>query len=189
MRILIAGIIGGIVMFIWNSVAHMALPLGEMGFKVAAEQDTAIAAMHAAAPSGEGIYMLPGMSPEQWRDETARAAFLDKYKSSPYSFVVHAPGGNPVDTSMGPSLVKQFVSDTLAAIVAAWVLALGAFGFGKRVAISGAFALFGWLIISVPYWNWYMFPAAFTASTLITQLVGWLLAGAGMAWWLGRKGG
>ena len=31
MRILLAGILGGIVMFIWTSIAHMALPLGEVG--------------------------------------------------------------------------------------------------------------------------------------------------------------
>ena len=188
MRILIAGIIGGILMFLWNSVAHMAVPLGEMGFMVAAELDTAIAAVQATAASGEGIYMLPGMSSDQWSDEAARTAFVEKYKSSPYAFVVYA-SGNPAVADMVPNLIKQFVTDTLAAIVAAWVLALGAFGFGKRVAIAGAFAVFAWLVISVPYWNWYLFPAAFTASTLITQLVGWLLAGAGMAWWLGRKGG
>src|SRR5688500_8516398 len=185
MRILIAGIIGGIVMFIWNSVAHMALPLGEMGFETAADQDTAIAAVQATATSGEGIYMLPGMSPEQWRDEAARTAFVDKYKSSPYAFVVHVPSGNPATSTMVPNLIKQFVTDTLAAIVAAWVLALGAFGFGKRVAIAGAFALFGWLIISVPYWNWYLFPASFTARTLITQLVCWLMVGQVMSWGLG----
>ena len=31
MKILLAGIIGGIVMFVWTSIAHMALPLGEAG--------------------------------------------------------------------------------------------------------------------------------------------------------------
>lgn len=188
MRILIAGIIGGILMFIWNAVAHMALPLGEMGFKVGAGQEAAIAAVQATASSGEGIYMLPGMSPEEWKDEAARTAFIEKYKSSPYAFVVYAPGNSGI-VDMTPNLIKQFVTDTLAAIVAAWVLALGAFGFGKRVAIAAAFAVFAWLVISVPYWNWYQFPMAFTVSTLIMQLVGWLLAGAGMAWWLGRKGG
>lgn len=189
MRILIAGIIGGILMFIWNGAAHMALPLGEMGFQVAVEEDAAIAAVKASAAAGEGIYMLPGISPEQWSDEAARKAFMEKAKANPFAFVVYAPGGNPANASMVPNLVKQFVTDTLAAIIAAWVLALGAFGFGKRVAIAGAFAVFAWLVISVPYWNWYTFPMAFTVGTLITQLVGWLLAGAGMAWWLGRKGG
>ena len=31
MRILLAGILGGIAMFIWTSIAHMALPLGKLG--------------------------------------------------------------------------------------------------------------------------------------------------------------
>jgi hypothetical protein len=31
MKILLAAILGSIVMFIWTSVAHMALPLGEAG--------------------------------------------------------------------------------------------------------------------------------------------------------------
>ena len=31
MRILLAGVLGGIVMFVWTSIAHMALPLGEAG--------------------------------------------------------------------------------------------------------------------------------------------------------------
>jgi len=31
MRILLAGVIGAIAMFIWTSFAHMALPLGEAG--------------------------------------------------------------------------------------------------------------------------------------------------------------
>jgi len=31
MRILLAGVLGGIAMFVWTSIAHMALPLGEAG--------------------------------------------------------------------------------------------------------------------------------------------------------------
>ena len=31
MKILLAGILGAIAMFIWTAIAHMALPLGEAG--------------------------------------------------------------------------------------------------------------------------------------------------------------
>ena len=50
-----------------------------------------------------------------------------------------------------------------------------------------AAALFSWLSVMVPYWNWYRFPTSFTVAGLIEQVVGWLLAGAVMAWWLGRR--
>ena len=41
--------------------------------------------------------------------------------------------------------------------------------------------VFGFLTISVPYWNWYGFPADFTAAEAIDQSVGWLLAGLVLA--------
>lgn len=186
MRLVIAAIVGGIVMFVWGAVAHMLLPIGEMGMKVASGQETAIAAVQASATQGAGIYMLPGMAPEQWADEKAMTAFQEQYKASPYAFVVYRPEGNPAIASMVPNLVKQFVSDLVAAFFAAWVLALGAFGFGKRVLIAGVLGLFAWVTISVPYWNWYLFPIDFTIGTLLEQVIGWLLAGAGIAWWLGR---
>jgi hypothetical protein len=33
MKILFAGILGGIAMFIWTSIAHLVLPLGEAGIQ------------------------------------------------------------------------------------------------------------------------------------------------------------
>ena len=33
MKILLAGILGGIAMFIWTSIAHLAFPLGEAGLR------------------------------------------------------------------------------------------------------------------------------------------------------------
>ena len=56
MRILIAGIIGGLVIFMWGAVAHMMLPLGKMGMKVPTEQASALSAL-APTTQGAGIYM------------------------------------------------------------------------------------------------------------------------------------
>jgi uncharacterized membrane protein len=47
--------------------------------------------------------------------------------------------------------------------------------------------LFAWLVVSVPYWNWYRFPLDFTLGSLIDNVAGWFLAGLVMAWWLGRR--
>jgi hypothetical protein len=45
MRILLAGVFGGIAMFIWTSIAHMALPLGEAGVKEIPNESTVLNAM------------------------------------------------------------------------------------------------------------------------------------------------
>ena len=186
MRVFVAGLIGGIVLFLWGAIAHMALPIGEMGMKVAPGQDAAIAALQSAATPGEGVYMLPGMTPEEFRDDAARNAFIEKYKGSPYAFVVYQPGGNPANSSMAPNLVKQFVSDLLTALLTAWIMALAPLSFGRRVLVAGVVGVTAWLAISVPYWNWYMFPADFTFGALLDVALGLLIAGVPMAWWLGR---
>lgn len=187
MRIVIAGVIGGIVMFIWGAVAHMALPIGMMGIELPVAQEATLAAIASSATPGAGAYMYPSMAPEKWSDEAARTAFVDANRDSAYAFVVYQPDGNPMLTGMAPNLVKQFVSVTLAALFAAWLLSLGAFGFGQRVLIAGGLGLFAWLSISVPYWNWYLFPTALTIGNALEQIIGWLLAGAAIAWWLGRS--
>lgn len=185
MRLLIAALIGGSLLWLWGAVAHMALPIGEMGHRTAVEQDAAIAALRASATSGDGVYMLPGMSPEQWRDESARNAFVAKYGASPFALVIYRPGGNPGITSMGPNLAKHWLTCVLGALVAAWLLAMVT-GFGRRVVVAAALGLFAWLAVSVPYWNWYLFPAQFTLGAALEQVIGWAIAGIGMAWWLGR---
>jgi hypothetical protein len=186
MRVLIAGLLGGLVFFIWGALAHMALPIGEMGMKTATAEEPVLAALRDNLP-GEGVYVVPGLAPAQMSDEAAVKAYSARAKANPYAFVVYQPQGRD-GMDMGGNLVKQYLSDTLSALVAAFVLALGAFGFGKRVLVAGALGLFSWLSISAPYWNWYRFPLDFTVGNLIEQVLGWLLAGAVMAWWLGRGG-
>lgn len=186
MRIVIAGVIGGIVMFVWGAVAHMVLPIGEMGFRMPSEQQVVLDAV-AQTASGEGVYMYPTIAPEKMSDKAAMQAFAEDSKGKPYALVIWQPGGNPANQSMVPNLVKQFLTVVAAALVLGWAMVAAGGGFGRRVLLAGAFGLFAWISLGVPMWNWYMFPTQFTLGMLIDQIVGWLLAGAAMAWWLGRR--
>ena len=186
MRVLWAGLFGGIVFFIWGSLAHTVLPIGIMGMKLAADQQSTLAAI-APTTHGAGVYVYPSIAPEKWNDAAAVKAFGEANKGSPYAFVVYQPGGNPANVDMTPNLAKQFGSDLLSAWIVAFVLALGSFGFAKRVFIATALGAFSWQTVSVPYWNWYMFPVDFTVGSLMEQVIGWMLAGVVMAWWLGRR--
>lgn len=186
MRIFIAGLIGGIVLFLWGAIAHVALPIGEMGMKVANDQDTVIAALQQSADKGAGVYMLPGISPEDWRDEAKLAAFQQKYANAPSGFVVYDPSPNPTLQNMTPSLIKQLVIDLLIGLLAAWILAQAAVSFGTRVLMGAVLGVMAWLAVSVPYWNWYRFPLDFTIGAWLDSGLGMLIASIPIAWWLGR---
>ena len=186
MRIAVAALLAAIVIFIWQAIAHMVLPLGEMGFRLPQNEDVVLQAVSTGLPT-PGIYYLPSIDPNKMNDEATVKAWSEKAKKNPYVFaVVNAPPeGDPM--SMTPQLIKQFITVFLAALLASYVLAAAAWGFGARVTGSLAFGIFGWLANIVPLWTWYRFPSDFIVGNLIEEGVGWLLGGVAIAWWLGRR--
>jgi hypothetical protein len=186
MRILIAAILGGIVMFFWGGLAHMVLGLGNVGIHQPAHEDTVLSSLHEGLGPEPGVYLVPSFDPKKWSDQAAKAAYAQKAVVSPYALVVYLPQGDDM-TQMGRQLSRQWASDTLASLALAFVMGLAAFGFARRLLIAAIAPIFAWLSVLVPYWNWYRFPGDFTWAALVEQLIGWLLAGAVMAWWLGRR--
>jgi hypothetical protein len=186
MRVIIAGLLGGLVIFIWGALAHMALPLGEMGMAQSKNEDVVLSLLKDNLPA-EGVYIVPGLSNAQMSDENAVKAYQAKAVSQPYAFVVYQPAGKD-STQMTQNLLQEYIGNTLAALIAATILSLGAFSFTKRVVLSTGLGVFSWLTISLPYWNWYRFPQDFSLANLAMLAIGWLLAGCAMAWWLGRSG-
>ena len=59
MKILLAGIFGGIVMFIWTSIAHMALPLGEAGLGEIPNESAVLSAMQSNIGDQTGLTFFP----------------------------------------------------------------------------------------------------------------------------------
>ena len=183
MRVVIAGVIAGIVMFLWGAVSHMLLPIGQIGLE-APSDESALSALQSSLPE-EGVYMLPWLDREHWEDEAAIAAFSERAGNAPYAFVVYNPvGRDPM--AMGGMLGMQLLSDVLAAILAAWVVSYAVVRFFHRALMVTAIGVFAWLAVSVPYWNWYRFPLDFTLANLAHLGIGWYLAGLAIAWWLGR---
>ena len=185
MRVLVAALMGGIVMFIWGAVAHMALGLGDVGMRQPVAEDTVLATLHPGLGEQAGVFVLPSVDPAKMHDKTVMDAYSTKAKASPYALVVYMPQGDDL-SDMSGTLPRQWASDTLSALALAFVMGLAAFSFMTRLSIALAAAVFAWLSTLVPYWNWYRFPTNFTLAALIEQVIGWLLAGAVMAWWLGR---
>src|SRR5256885_6521096 len=64
-RILLAGILGGIVMFIWNFVAHDLLPLGEIGVRLIPNEDAVTSVLQTNLGDNSGFYVFPsgGLTP------------------------------------------------------------------------------------------------------------------------------
>ncbi|MFN6963555.1 MAG: hypothetical protein ACK4S4_07295 [Pyrinomonadaceae bacterium] len=179
MRIVIAGVVAGLLMFVWSFISHTVLPLGETGVRMLPAEPAIVGTLKQNVPES-GLYFYPGLdmahgdvSPEE------QAAWAERYKAGPRGILVYRTDG---DEPMGAKmLLTELASNILACIVAAWVIASIGGSFVTRAIAAGMFGVIGWLSIDVSYWNWYGFPTSYAIAQGIDQFVGWLVSGAAIA--------
>jgi hypothetical protein len=93
MKILLAGILGAVAMFIWTSIAHMALPLGEAGISEIPNEQAVLAAMQSSIGEKSGLYFFPGLGvgPNATRQEKNEAMKQEaaKMASGPSGLLIY----------------------------------------------------------------------------------------------------
>jgi hypothetical protein len=179
-RILLAGIFGGLTLFVWMYVAHELLGLGEMGIGEIPNEAVVLSAMRGAIPEA-GFYIFPGvgLGPKA-TGEQRRAAmpeYMKKYEQSPHGILVYHPASGPFP--FGAALGREFALNVLQALLAAWLVAYAASGRGysARVGVVVVAGVLAAISTNVEYWNWYQFPGNYVAGYMTTQIVGFVLAG------------
>ena len=90
MRYIIAALLGAIVVFLWGFVAHMLLPIGEMGMRKPANEDVVLQAVASGLPQ-QGIYLLPHIDPEKMGDKATVDAWEAKAGQNRFAFVSVGP--------------------------------------------------------------------------------------------------
>lgn len=176
-RVWLAGLVGGVVLFVWGAVSHMALPLGEIGISSLPNEEPVMEAMrtHITAP---GFYFIPGIAPGQHRDEAAMKAWEEKAKRGPVAILVYQVSGSAMATEQ---LVTEFVTSVAIGLLAAMILVHIGGSLASRAMMVAAMGLMSSLDVYVSYWTWYKFPTDYTLAQMAMQVVGFLLMGAAIA--------
>ena len=180
MKILLAGILGGIVMFIWTSIAHMALPLGEAGLGEIPNESAVLSAMQSNIGEQTGLYIFPGrgLGKNATRQEKQEAMkhMGEKIATNPSGILMYHAPGRPL--SLGKLLGVEFATELLEAILVVFLLAQTRIAsFAGRVGFVLAAGILAAIATNVSYWNWYGFPCVYTATYMLIQIVGFLCVG------------
>ena len=180
MKILLAGILGGIVMFIWTSIAHMALPLGEAGLGEIRNESAVLSAMQSNIGDQTGLYIFPGpgLGKNATRQEKNEAMkhMGEKIATNPSGILMYHPPGRPL--VLGKLLGVEFGTELLEAILVVFLLAQTRIAsFASRVGFVLGAGILAAIATNVSYWNWYGFPCVYTASYMFIQIVGFFLVG------------
>jgi hypothetical protein len=179
-RVLLAGLLGGIAMFAWTSLAHMVLPLGGAGFKEIPNEQGVLSAMQASLGTAPGLYLYPGtgLGPDATMQQ--KRAAMDQYgqklAANPSGILIyHPPGVKPMTPGQ---LGTEFLTELIEALLAVILLSQTRLtSFASRLGFVIVAGMLATIATNVSYWNWYGFPATYTAAYMMTGLVGFICVG------------
>ena len=180
LRILIAGIVGGILMFTMGAVGHMVFQLQGRAMSQFPDEEAFIDQVrgHNFKP---GMYGFPESTPEMEKDPQGYEKLNERYKTGPSGMLVIVPPGQ--DMMSSETLGMELVANTLAALLAAWIVSLLAanVNFFQRWGVLFLMGVIGWLSLSASYGIWYRFPPQFVHDELYCAMLEWAVAGAAIA--------
>jgi hypothetical protein len=190
MRILAAGVFGGVVMFVWTSIAHMALNLGEAGISEIPNEPDVLSAMQSNIGQQTGLYIFPGLGagkhPTRQEKNEAMKHMNEKIAANPSGILMYHAPGRPF--AFGKALGIEFGTELLEAILVVCLLALtGIASFAGRIGFVVVAGILAAITTNVSYWNWYGFPGVYTASYMLIEIIGFVLVGIVAALILPRR--
>ena len=184
-KIILAGLVGGVIMFLWGFISHMVLPLGEAGFKTLPHEDAVLPAISAQIKE-DGLYIFPWPESPPGTPMPVNAESRKKteqlFQTAPHGLLLfHTPPAAMLSGGqLGTELATNCVSSLLAAMLVS--MALGCLGsFARRVFFVAAIGLIAGVAVNVPDWNWYGFPSNFTLAQIAEHVIGFAAAGLAIA--------
>lgn len=183
-RILLAGILGGLAMFIWMSIAHMATPLGMVGIKQIPNESAVLSAMQNTLGNAHGLYFFPGtgvpVDAPQSEQRAAMANYQQILDKNPSGILIYKPAGQKMMTFS--QLAHEFGFEVFEALLLAILLSLTTLkSFGGRVGFAVIVGLIAAVSTNLSYWNWYGFPANYTHAAIFVEVVKYAFAGVVIA--------
>lgn len=179
-RVLFAGLLGGIAMFVWTFVAHEILPLGEAGVKEIPNEAPVLSAMRASIGDTAGFYIFPGTGLGPNATSQQKRAAMQQYESrlaaNPSGILIYNPPGTPLEFPR--RLAVEFLTELVESFLAVILLAQAhLLRYAARVGFVVLTGVLASIATNISYWNFYGFPGIYTASYIAIGVIGFLWIG------------
>ena len=176
-RMLIAAVLAGVVMFFWGYVSHAVLGIADHTIKSIPDEAAVTAALRSGVRE-PGLYRYPGLPAGVRNDSTveitngailtAGDALTKRYETEPHGLVLY---NAPSKQMTGGQFGMQILSCTMCALVAAIMLAMANMRrFSARFFFVALLGVFATLAVNIPLWNWDGFPDDFTVGCAIDNI-------------------
>ncbi|MFN0156533.1 MAG: hypothetical protein ACKVRP_00510 [Bacteroidota bacterium] len=182
--VLIASIVAAIIVFVYQAMSWMVLPIHENTMKYTAQQDAILSTLSENLPE-DGVYAIPNVPPGSTQEEHEK--FNESMVGKPWALVhYHQTYSDAMAAQMAYGFIINFVAALVLAYVM-WSTREKLNGFGGRMALVLAFVAFTLLQSSLLMANWWNTPWHFLSGEITDHILGWLLGGVWLAWFIGKK--
>jgi len=184
MRTLVAALVGMIIIFAYQALSWMALPTHKSAFTYTKDQD-AIMTVLSQHLSESGVYAIPSVPPDATMQQ--HEDMMKQMDGKPQAIINYHTS---VSANMVPKMIFGLVFNLVCILLVIMVINRGSTvfaTFGSRLALVmtfGIFLVFGGPMMS---WNWWGYPTNYVIADVFDMIVGWLLCGLWLAWYLGRN--
>jgi hypothetical protein len=136
--------------------------------------------MNSAIGDQAGFYIFPGpgLGPNPTREQRSEAMkrMAEDFPKHASGLLIYHPPGRSF--SFGKSLGTEFVTELLEAILVVFLLTRTRLqSFGARVGFVFVAGILAAIATNISYWNWYGFPANYTAAYMLIQIIGFTCTG------------
>ncbi len=175
-----AALLGGLIIFIWGMFSWMVFPWHQGCLKKFTNESAVASVIQDNAPVS-GVYLLPNTF--AYNDKTSQHEMSKGVKmmeNGPFMFASVKKNGVG-RMSFIPFLISLIIQ-IIGALIVTWMLAqTKGLSFRNQVGFVALFGLGVGVLSLLPDWNWWGFSAAYVSINILDLVIGWCLAGLGIA--------
>jgi hypothetical protein len=179
-KLIIGSLVGGLLIFIWQTLSWTALQLHDKGLAYTPKQDSVMQFLSSQF-SEDGSYYMPRLEKAGTTDEMEK--HMEAMKGKPYALVQYYQS---FDASMGVNIAKGLVINIVMVAFLCWILMKIPSG---NPGTTFTVCLFVGVIVFInsPYTGHIWYPRADIMAHFIDALVSWALCGVWLGWYFKRK--
>jgi hypothetical protein len=179
-KLLVGALVGGIVIFIWQTLSWTILNLHHASQEYTPKQDSIMAYLNSQF-SEDGSYLMPSFPKGTSREEMEKQ--MEVTKNKPWAQIQYHKS---LDTNMGANIGKGIVLDIIMVALLCWILMrISAPTFGTIFIACLLTGVIVFMNSPLTIHIWYI--KADVMAHFWDAVVSWGLCGIWLGWWLSRK--
>lgn len=178
-KLVIGAIVGGIIIFIWQSLSFTVLNLHAKAFQYTPKQQEIISYLGTQL-NEEGQYLVPRPADEASMEE--REAHMKSADGKPWAMISYHKA---MDMNMGINMVRGLLVDIIAAGLLCWILLRMNLPSFSTIVIASIFT--GLIVFMNGVYTGHIWYQTFDIMAhFLDAIVAWGACGLWLGWWLNR---